>query len=139
MVNMKLDRRTAMLLVGGAAVGGLAPAWAQEALTADMLVGVWRGVVSVGGTEIGGEVLFQPNGTFRRTNWWNGLMTWASGPFTIAGNRVHFEVDAYGPEIYLNQPMPRPPSETWMVDFFDGRMIEGRIGDSAAIRFERIG
>jgi hypothetical protein len=135
---MKLDRRAMFTFVSAlSAVLAFAPASAQDVELPERLTGVWQGTVTVGPYDIGGEIIFQPNGTFRRTNWLNGLMTWASGPYTIARNWIHFEVEAYGPEIYLNVPQPKPPSETWMVDFFDGRVIDARLADGSVIHYER--
>ena len=84
-------------------------------------------------------MIFKPNGTFQRTNWWNGLMTWAIGPYTIAENWIHFEIDSYGPDIYQGVPQAAPPSETWMVDRFDGQTIEARIGAEAVVQYRRVG
>ncbi len=138
MDRLNLNRRAALAIaLFLPAVFGFAPASAQEVELPERLTGVWRGTVTVGPYQIGGEMIFQPNGTFRRLNWLNGLMTWASGPYTIASNWIHFEVEAYGPEIYLNVPQPRPPSETWMVSFFDGRIIDATLADGAVIHYER--
>jgi hypothetical protein len=138
MAREKVNRR-AILALALMLLPGLAfvPASAQEVELPEQLTGVWQGTVIVGPYEIGGEMIFQPNGTFRRMNWLNGLMTWASGPYTIARNWIHFEVEAYGPEIYLNVPQPKPPSETWMVNFFDGRVIDATLADGTIIHFER--
>lgn len=140
MSKIRVTRRDALTLLTGAiaASGAVAQAFSQTAITPENLTGVWRGYVNAGGYEIGGEMIFQPNGTFRRMNWYGSLMAWASGPFTIAENWIHFEVDAYGPEIYQGVPQAAPPSETWMVDRFDGRSIDARVGSNAYVHFDRV-
>lgn len=135
MPKPSISRRA--ILLGLAATPFSTAARAQAPDLPERLSGVWRGTVTVGPYEIAGELIFRPNGTFRRANWWNGLMTWASGPYTIARNWIHFEVEAYGPEIYMNMPQARPPSETWMVDFYDGGMLDATLADGSVIHFER--
>lgn len=134
------NRRTVVtVLAAGLAAGLFIPvARGQLALTRRNLAGVWRGIEKTAGIVISGEVIFQPNGTYRRMHQFKQLMTWASGPYTIAENWIHFEVDAYGPVYYLGAYQYPPPSETWMVDQFDGQSISGWIGSASQIYYERV-
>jgi len=100
-------------------------------------MGVWQGIERTGSVSIAGEVIFQPNGTYRRMHRLGNLMTWASGTYSIAENWIHFEVEAYGPVYYLGVYQYPPPSETWMVDAFDGHSIDARIGGATVIHYEK--
>jgi hypothetical protein len=134
-----INRRN--LVLAGLAMP-LAGAWpgaaaAQLRITRRTLTGVWRGTVEVAGVSISGEVIFDLDGTYRRMHWLGQLRTWQVGPYSIANNWIHFEVDDYEPKFYQGVYQHPPPSETWMVDFFDGRIIEGRIGEQAQFRYRK--
>ncbi len=70
-------------------------------------------------------------------HWLGPLRTWQTGPYRIAKNWIHFEVEDYEPKYYQGVFQYPPPSETWMVDFFDGRTIEGRIGQDSHFEYRK--
>ncbi len=138
MVQGLLTRRAAV--AGGfAALLMNGEAGARMALTPRNLAGVWQGGVRAGGYFISGEVIFRPNGTYRRMHTFGDLRHWTTGPFSIVQNWIHFEVDDYGPQYYLGVYQYPPPTETWVVSSFDGREIEGTIGDTALFSYRRVG
>jgi hypothetical protein len=132
-----MSRRLA--IAGALAAFFLGKAQAQVPLSRRNLMGVWRGTIEAGGVVIGGEIIFQPNGTYRRSNVLGRLMSWASGPYTIAENWIHFEVEDYGPTYFQGVYQYPPPSETWVVESFDGQTIEARIGNVTRVHFEIVG
>ena len=126
-----------IVLQGMASLLASTAAWAQAELSEAELAGVWRGYVKDAGFRINGELIFRRNGTYQRMHQLGQLMTWASGPYRIAENWIHFEVEDYESKRYLGVDQAPPPSETWMVDYFDGRQIEGRIGNSAQFSYRK--
>ncbi len=134
-----LERR-AFLGALAALATGIAPVRAQIelALTRRNLTGVWRGTYEEAGVVIGGEIIFEPNGTYRHTQILGQLMTWAAGDYSIAESWVHFQIESYGPDEYQGVKQYRPMSETWMIDVFDGQTIDARIGDATRVHYERV-
>ena len=138
MAKCELSRR--VLLGGFAAVCATTAARnasAQADLSAASLTGVWRGHVEQAGIGIEGELIFRRGGTYQRMHQLGQLMTWASGSYRIAENWIHFEVEDYEPKYYQGVFQHPPPSETWMVDYFDGERIEGQIGNSARFSYRK--
>lgn len=138
MGNRYLNRRA---VLGGLVLlplGGVSRVRAELALTRRNLAGVWRGTYQELGAVIAGEILFQPNGSFRHTQVWGNLMAWAAGEYKIAQNWIHFNIETYGPEEYKGVKQYRPQSETWMVNYFDGRTIRATIGDQTVVRYEKV-
>ena len=135
MGKVGLTRRT--LLQGAVAAMIGSEAEAQVAITRRSLTGVWQGGVTTGGYTFVGEVIFKPDGTYQRMHAYGDLRHWTIGPYSIAQNWVHFEVDDYGPKYYLGVYQYPPPTETWVVSAFDGRTIEGTIGDAAWFRYRK--
>ena len=133
-----LSRRALIAGVAGVLVPPSGARAAIKKLSVASLSGAWRGSETTGPLVIAGEVLFQRNGTYQRMHRLGELVTWASGPYSIAQNWVHFEVEDYGPEYYAGIRQYPPPSETWMVDRFDGRSLDARIGTETAIHYERV-
>lgn len=129
--------------VGGLALVAIGPKLAhsqiETPLTRRNLTGLWRGTYQEAGYIIGGEIIFEPNSTYRHTQVLGSLMTWAAGTYSIAENWVHFEIENFGPEEYQGTKQYRPMSETWMVDSFDGQSIDARIGDATEVHYERAG
>jgi hypothetical protein len=115
------------------------PAQAQNApLSAQNLVGVWRGqeVSAIGTWAV--EVIFFPNGTYTRAAVVGSLMTRDVGTYQIVQNWVHFRLSDYEPKVYMNRPMSRPMSDTWVVTRFDGRFLQATVGGSSVVRVQRI-
>lgn len=120
-------------LIAVAAGGGAA----AQALSEADLVGVWRGQERTQGMTIAGEVIFFPDGTYQRTAVLGQLMTAQSGIYRTAENWVHFQPQDYEPKVYLGIPQYPPPSETWVVDGFDGRHIHATVGITE-ISYDRV-
>lgn len=109
---------------------------AQPAVTEADLIGVWRGVEIAGGLVIAGEVIFFPDGHYQRVNVLGQLMNYVEGNYEAAGNWLHFVPTDYEPKEYLGVPQYPPPTETWVIDGFDGRHLHATVGQSEIV-FER--
>jgi hypothetical protein len=119
-----------------AAIAFAGAAAAQPAIDADDLVGVWRGAEATAGVVIDSEVIFFADGRYQRMNMLGQLMNYVAGDYRLTGNLVHFEPKDYEPKVYLGVPQYPPPSDTWVIDAFDGRHLHGTVGQSE-ILFER--
>ena len=135
-----IPRRTAVLGFAGAlALLALsaAPAPAQAQLSPQTLAGVWRGQEQspIGTWAV--EVIFFPNGTYSRAAVAGSLMTRDVGSYSIVQNWIHFQLRDYEPKVYMNRPMTRPMSDTWVVSRFDGRVLQATVGGSSLITVQR--
>lgn len=130
---MRHGAMVAALVVAGAMAGA---AMAQQALRAADLVGVWRGYDRTGEMVIASEVIFFADGHYQRVNVLGQLMNYVTGDYRLAGNWVHFQPTDYEPKVYLGIPQYAPPSETWVVDGFDGHRLHATSG-SSELAFER--
>lgn len=133
-------RRAVVLAFAGAlALSALsaAQASAQAPLSPQALAGVWRGQEQspIGTWAV--EVIFFPNGTYSRAAVAGSLMTRDVGTYSIVQNWIHFQLRDYEPKIYMNRPMTRPMSDTWVVSRFDGRVIQATVGGSSVITVQR--
>ncbi|MCU4653383.1 hypothetical protein N8I71_11100 [Roseibacterium sp. SDUM158016] len=133
-----LDAIRAVLLAACVAlVAG--PAVGQQMLDAGRLAGRWQGYETVmGGATIGSEVIFFPNGTYQRLSVLGDLMAMQWGNWEVAQNWLHFYPTDYEPKTYLGRAMAPPPSETWIVDYFDGMRIHATIAGSSEVNFQRV-
>ncbi len=134
-------RRTVVLALAGAlALLALSatPAPAQTPLAPQTLAGVWRGQEQspIGTWAV--EVIFFPNGTYSRAAVAGSLMTRDVGTYSIVQNWIHFQLRDYEPKIYMNRPMTRPMSDTWVVSRFDGRVLQATVGGSSVITVQRV-
>jgi hypothetical protein len=140
-VSASTRRASIAVMVAGLAVAlspwTAGPAVAQSGLSPENLVGVWQGVERTGPVAVGGRLVMFANGTYERHHVLGALQTWDRGTYQLAQNWVHFNVQDYQPKEYNRAPMPPPPSETWMVNAFDGRTVEGRIGTATIFRYEK--
>ncbi len=126
------------VLVGVATTGAIAPVWAQLAgLSRELLVGTWRGEEQGALGVMSLEVIFFPNGTYRRSHRLNDLMTFDTGSYTIVQNWIHFKLEGYGPRIYKGQPMQWPESDTWVVNQLDSRTLVASVGGINNVRVFR--
>jgi hypothetical protein len=112
----------------GAAQAGLEPA---------ALVGVWHGAERTGDLVVLGELILHPGGQYQRAFAVAHLQGFQSGRWELAANWLRFVPTDYEPKVYLGIPQAPPPSETWVVHRFDGRVIEATVG-MTAIRYERV-
>jgi len=119
-----------------ASVGGGAAA--QQRLDRDQLVGRWQGYEAFGGYRVQSEVLFFPDGTYQRWSALGSLMAMHRGAWEVMQNWVHFSPTDYEPKIYQGRPMAPPPSETWIVDAFDGTNIHATVGGMSEVSFRRV-
>lgn len=136
-----VTRRAAALALGGALALialSVAPAAAQTPLAPQTLAGVWRGQEQspIGAWAV--EVIFFPNGTYSRAAVAGSLMTRDVGTYSIVQNWIHFQLRDYEPKIYMNRPMTRPMSDTWVVSSFDGRVLQATVGGSSVITVQRV-
>ncbi|EEW25914.1 hypothetical protein [Rhodobacter ferrooxidans] len=116
----------ALAVCTGVAVG--VASRAQNTLSEADLVGVWQGAEITGDLVISGEVMFFPDGHYQRSHVLGQLMTMTSGPYRVAENWVHFAVDDYEPKWYAGVAQYPPPSETWVLEQFDGVQLSGSVG-----------
>jgi hypothetical protein len=139
------SRRRWLRLLSGLVFAGLLgaslispqPARAQ-ALSPQNIAGVWRGqeMSSIGTWSV--EVIFFPNGTYTRVAVAGSLMTRDVGTYQIVQNWIHFRLSDYEPKVYMNRPMSRPMSDTWVVNRFDGRFLQATVGGGSVIRVQRV-
>jgi hypothetical protein len=132
--------RVVLALLGLAAALLLAapPAPAQTPLAPQTLAGVWRGqeVSPIGTWSV--EVIFFANGTYSRANQAGALMTRDVGTYTVVQNWIHFRLTDYGPKVYMNRPMTRPMSDTYVVNRFDGRVLQATVGGNSVVTLQRV-
>lgn len=136
-----MTRRAAVLAVGGALTLlalSAAPAPAQTPLAPQTLAGVWRGQEQspIGTWAV--EVIFFPNSTYSRAAVAGSLVTRDVGSYSIVQNWIHFQLRDYEPKFYMNRPMTRPMSDTWVVSRFDGRVLQATVGGSSVITVQRV-
>lgn len=130
--------RSAVVAATAAMGLGLAGgASAQQALDPAQIVGVWQGHEVAGGYSIGTEAIFFPNGTYRKTSVIGALMAYQSGNWAVAQNWLHLYPLDYGPRTYQGKAMHPPPSETWIVGYFDGTNLHATIGATSEISLQR--
>jgi hypothetical protein len=118
----------------------LAPAKvaAQIVISPASLIGIWDGVERTGQITIRGEVIFYPNGTYQRHHVLGALQTWDNGTYQVAQNWVHFNVQDYQPKVYNRVVQAPPPSETWMLNSFNGRVATGMIGAATFVQYRKV-
>ena len=136
-----VSQTTRRALLGGALAllaFAATPAQAQTPLAPQTLSGVWRGQEQspIGTWAV--EVIFFPNGTYSRAAQGGNLMTRDVGTYTIVQNWIHFQLTNYEPKYYMNRPMTRPMSDTWVVSRFDGRILQATVGGSSVVTVQRV-
>lgn len=137
---VSMPRRSALHVLAGALAFlalATAPAPAQAPLSPQALAGVWRGQEQspIGTWAV--EVIFFPNGTYSRAAVAGSLMTRDVGTYAIVQNWIHFQLRDYEPKFYMNRPMSRPMSDTWVVSRFDGQVLQATVGGSSLITVQR--
>jgi hypothetical protein len=110
---------------------------AQTALSPAALIGKWQGVERAGPIVIAGEVLFFANGTYQRHHVAGPLQTLDSGSFQVVQNWIHFYVMDYAPKTYGGKRMAPPPSDTWVVNGFNGAALNATIGGATQLQYQR--
>jgi hypothetical protein len=110
---------------------------AQAALSPGALVGKWQGIERTGPIAIAGQVLFFQNGTYQRYHVAGALQTLDTGSFQVAQNWIHFYVTDYQPKTYGGKRMAPPPSDTWVVNGFNGNALSATIGGATQIQYQR--
>jgi hypothetical protein len=109
---------TSLLLALAVIASG--PALAQD----ERLIGVWRGTETSLLGAMATEAIFFPNGTYSRAHVLGSLMTRDTGTYQIVQNWIHFNLENWGPTEYMGQPLTWPTSDTWVVTYFDGNVLE---------------
>jgi hypothetical protein len=143
-VHAFLRRSAAISIAGVLATLIAASHWlfdqaaAQVGVAPSQLVGSWVGFERAGPITIQGDVIFYPNGSYRRHHAAGMLQTWDSGNYQVAQSWVHFEVQDYEPKTYNGARLAPPPSDTWMLTGFNGRVAEGRIGGATFFHYEKV-
>jgi hypothetical protein len=135
-----VDRRRFIMTVGALAAAAVLPGSRKaqaQTLAPDQLAGTWSGEEASWVGVMSVEVIFFPNGTYRRSHWLGDLMTFDVGSYSIEQSWIHFELDEYGPHYYKGQPMTRPMSDTWVVDYFDGDALQATVGGSDRVSVRR--
>lgn len=135
-----LARRTALgalaILAGGKFLSDLALAQPLP-VTPATLAGTWsgreRGPIGV----MSLQVIFFPNGTYRRNHQWGDLMSFDTGTYSVVQNWIHFQLENYGPRYYKGREMTRPMSDTWVVRQFDGRSLIATVGGNSEVSVRR--
>lgn len=84
------------------------------------------------------EVIFFPNGTYSRAHVAGSPMTRDVGTYTIVQNWIRFQLTNYEPKYYMNRPMTRPMSDTWVVSRFDGRILQATVGGNSVVTVQRV-
>lgn len=84
------------------------------------------------------EVIFSSNGTYSRAHVAGSLMTRDVGTYTIVQNWIRFQLTNYEPKYYMNRPMTRPMSDTWVVSRFDGRILQAMVGGNSVVTVQRV-
>jgi hypothetical protein len=136
-----VSQTTRRALLGGALVlmaFAAAPAQAQTPLAPQTLSGVWRGQEQSPIGPMAVEVIFFPNGTYSRAHVAGSLMTRDVGTYEIVQNWIHFRLTNYEPKYYMNRPMTRPMSDTWVVNRFDGRILQATVGGNSVVTVQRV-
>ena len=135
----RLSRRAATLTTAafGLLVLAAAGVVAQAALSPAALVGKWQGVERTGPIAIAGQVLFFQNGTYQRYHVAGALQAIDTGSFQVAQNWIHFYVTDYQPKSYGGKPMAPPPSDTWVVNGFNGNALNATIGGATQVQYQR--
>lgn len=121
----------------GVLLAAAAVAIAQAALSPAALVGKWQGVERTGPIAIGGQVLFFQDGTYQRYHVAGPLQTLDTGSFQVAQNWIHFYVMNYEPKWYGGKRLAPPPSDTWVVNGFDGGHLNAAIGGVTQLQYQR--
>jgi hypothetical protein len=133
--------RRAAALAFGVALALLAPsappALAQTPLAPQTHSGVWRGQEQSPIGTMAVEVIFFPNGTYSRAHVAGSLMTRDVGTYSIVQNWIHFQLRDYEPKYYMNRPMTRPMTDTWVVNRFDGRVLQATVGGNSLVTVQR--
>jgi hypothetical protein len=135
----RLSQRAATLPASAFGLFVLATAGvvAQAALSPAALVGKWQGVERTGPIAIAGQVLFFQNGTYQRYHVAGALQAIDSGSFQVAQNWIHFYVTDYQPKSYGGKRLAPPPSDTWVVNGFNGNPLAATIGGATQIQYQR--
>ena len=135
----RLSRRAATLIAAafGLFVLAIAGVVAQAALSPAALVGKWQGVERTGPIAISGQVLFFQNGTYQRYHVAGALQAIDTGSFQVAQNWIHFYVTDYQPKSYGGKRMAPPPSDTWVVNAFNGNALNATIGGVTQVQYQR--